>query len=364
MPGSPEHGRLLIGVVRSGSGNFGGSGQLESAEGTAMLVQAVEAVQGLRRHPRTRSRPDDAVPIPLVPRRYRRSREAPLSEAIAVLETLPVSHELADAYAEIAGRDLMAGRMLERTRSRRPGPGARGRCRGQGCLCACACSSGVRSGSPSTATTSAAWRDLRQALVLALETGELGVIEPSYDNLADFLHDVEGPEAGYAMYREGIEFIQGRGGAARWEQGESTWPLYVLGRWDEVLRVADGVARRGRSIGYEQPVDRSRASGSGAHPCLPGTTEGGSSAHRPVSAASARDPRSADPGAVPRRRRSGRSRLWRSRCCPGTDARARDHAKLVGHPLLGAARGCTCPDRGRRHRARRVDSSSAMAPSR
>ena len=38
------------------------------------------------------------------------------------------------------------------------------------------------------------------------------MIEPGYDNLADFLHDVEGPEAGYAMYREGIEFIAAAAG--------------------------------------------------------------------------------------------------------------------------------------------------------
>ena len=81
---------------------------------------------------------------------------APLSEAITVLETLPVSHELADAYAEIAGRDLMAGRMLsgrdlaDKALELADAVGAKD-------VYARALQFRVRSGSPSTATTSAAW---------------------------------------------------------------------------------------------------------------------------------------------------------------------------------------------------------------
>ena len=239
VPGSSEHGRLLLDVLRSGSGNFGGSGQLESAEGTAMLVQAVEAVRAS----------GDTLALGralTMQSRYlwfhgdTEGSRAPLSEAIKVLETLPVSHELADAYAEIAGRDLMAGRMLsgrdlaDKALELADAVGAKD-------VYARALQFRGTFRIALDGDDVGGLRDLRQALVLAIETGELGVIEPGYDNLADFLHDVEGPEAAYAMYREGIEFIQGRGGAARWEQGESTWPLYALGRWDEVLRVADGL---------------------------------------------------------------------------------------------------------------------------
>ena len=109
VPGS-EHGRLLIEVVRSGSGNFGGSGQLESAEGTAMLVQAVEAVRAsgdtlaLGRALTMQSRylwfHGDTEGIP---RAAVGSDQGP--------RDAPGRHELADAYAEMAGRDLMAGRM-------------------------------------------------------------------------------------------------------------------------------------------------------------------------------------------------------------------------------------------------------------
>ena len=162
------------------------------------------------------------------------------------------------------------------------------------------------------------------------------MIEPGYDNLADFLHDVEGPEAAYAMYREGIEFIQGRGGAARWEQGESTWPLYVLGRWDEVLRVSDGLlAEEGQSGTSNQLPGL----------VLPEVARILAYRGRPKEARALIDrfcrerarSKIRRSGAVPRGRRSGRSRLWRSRSGPGTDARAGHDAKLVGPPLLGAA---------------------------
>jgi tetratricopeptide (TPR) repeat protein len=53
------------------------------------------------------------------------------------------------------------------------------------------------------------------------------------------------------VYREGIDFTQTRGmnGNTRWLMAERTWPLYDLGRWDEIVREVDmlvegaGVAR-------------------------------------------------------------------------------------------------------------------------
>jgi len=249
LPGSAQHGRLLIGVVTSGSGNFGGSGQLDPAGAKAMLEEAVEAFRAagdtvaLGRALTLQSRHlwFDGDP---------EGSRTPLSEAIAVLDTRPASRELAEAYAEMAGRDLLAGRMVS------------GRGWADKAL-ALADSAGARDVYARALQFRGTFRialdgdegglqDLRDALTLALETGELAVIEPGYDNLADFLHDVEGPEAGYAMYREGIEFLHRRGGAAHWERGESTWPLYALGRWDEVLRVADEVLEADRQAGMTQ----------------------------------------------------------------------------------------------------------------
>jgi class 3 adenylate cyclase/tetratricopeptide (TPR) repeat protein len=249
IPESAQHGRLLIGVVTSGSGNFGGSGQLDPAQGKAMLEEAVEAFRAageslaLGRALTLQSRHlwFDGDP---------EASRTPLSEAIAVLETHPASRELAEAYAEMAGRDMLAGRMVS------------GRGWADKAL-ALADSTGAKDVYARALQFRGTFRialdgdegglqDLRDALTLALETGELAVIEPGYDNLADFLHDVEGPEAGYAMYREGIEFLHRRGGAALWERGESTWPLYALGRWDEVLRVADEVLEADRQAGMTQ----------------------------------------------------------------------------------------------------------------
>src|SRR3990170_3826121 len=248
-PGSPGHGRLIMDVVASGSGNFGGSGQLDPAGAKAMLEEAVEAFRAagdtvaLGRALTLQSRHlwFDGDP---------EGSRTPLSEAIAVLDTRPASRELAEAYAEMAGRDLLAGRMVS------------GRGWADKAL-ALADSAGARDVYARALQFRGTFRialdgdegglqDLRDALTLALETGELAVIEPGYDNLADFLHDVEGPEAGYAMYREGIEFLHRRGGAAHWERGESTWPLYALGRWDEVLRVADEVLEADRQAGMTQ----------------------------------------------------------------------------------------------------------------
>jgi tetratricopeptide (TPR) repeat protein len=175
----------------------------------------------------------------------------PLAEAIAVLETGPANRELADAYAEMAGRDMLAGRMVA------------GRPWADKAL-ALAEAVGAREVYSRALQFRGTFRivldgdearglgDLREALRLALEIDALGVIDPAYDNLADFLNDLEGPAAGYAMYQQGIEFMGRRGSAALWERGESTWPLYALGRWDEVIRVADEMLEADRLRGVTQ----------------------------------------------------------------------------------------------------------------
>jgi tetratricopeptide (TPR) repeat protein len=247
--GSPEHGRLLMGAAESGARNFGGSGQLKPGQAKTMLEEAVEAFRAA----------DDLLALGRALTLQSRhlwfdgdadAARTPLFEAIAVLETRPASRELAEATAEMAVRDLLAGRMVsgrgwaDKALALADSAGAKEvyaramQLRGQFRIVLDGDEGGLQ--------------DLRDALSLALETGDLGVIEPGYDNLADFLHDLEGPEAGYAMYREGIDFLHRRGGAALWERGESTWPLYALGRWDEALRVADEILKADRQAGMTQ----------------------------------------------------------------------------------------------------------------
>ena len=64
----------------------------------------------------------------------------------------------------------------------------------------------------------------------------------------------EGPVAGLETYREGIAFAARRGldGPAIWSTGETTWCLYDLGRWDDVLARADEVLAESQSRSWSQ----------------------------------------------------------------------------------------------------------------
>jgi tetratricopeptide (TPR) repeat protein len=94
--------------------------------------------------------------------------------------------------------------------------------------------------------------DLREALRLGLESVggmETGV---AYNNVADWLALVEGPEPSLETYAEGIEFAKRRGlefRAQRLRMSTLEW-LHDLGRWDELLALADELltwdADRGR----------------------------------------------------------------------------------------------------------------------
>jgi class 3 adenylate cyclase/tetratricopeptide (TPR) repeat protein len=242
-PGARDRGRLLVRVVVAGGGSFGGSGRLEPFESERLLTEAVQELRSA------------ADPVGLggaltVLARQLWFRGVPeagyerLMEAVAVLESAPPSRELDEAYAELAARNMTAGRMHEgrpwaaKALDLAQKIGARDiyaralQSRGTFDLALDGDMSGMA--------------DLQEALTVALESGNLSVIETAYDNLADFSQDLDGPEKSLALYREGIEFVRRRGGVPTWLVGESTWPLFSLGRWDEVLRVADEVIEADR----------------------------------------------------------------------------------------------------------------------
>jgi class 3 adenylate cyclase/tetratricopeptide (TPR) repeat protein len=85
--------------------------------------------------------------------------------------------------------------------------------------------------------------DVRKGLELALEAGDIGAAGVGYSNLASNLHDQSAREA-LAVWTEGIEFAIKRGitGNRLWQLAESTWALFDLGRWDEVIARATEVA--------------------------------------------------------------------------------------------------------------------------
>ncbi|MGH7358421.1 MAG: hypothetical protein ACREJR_06375, partial [Candidatus Rokuibacteriota bacterium] len=62
----------------------------------------------------------------------------------------------------------------------------------------------------------------------------------SYGNLGDCVWGAEGPAGGLDVKRAGIEFGERRGLTlpVMWAKAETLWPLFDLGRWDELVRVA------------------------------------------------------------------------------------------------------------------------------
>ncbi|MBA3716731.1 MAG: AAA family ATPase [Actinobacteria bacterium] len=82
---------------------------------------------------------------------------------------------------------------------------------------------------------------LRESLELGLDSGAAAETGLAYTNVAGFVLEAEGPEAGLALYAEGIEFDERRGlaGLAAWARGEQVWPLFSLGRWDELLALSE-----------------------------------------------------------------------------------------------------------------------------
>jgi class 3 adenylate cyclase len=94
--------------------------------------------------------------------------------------------------------------------------------------------------------------DLERGLAMALEFRQVGVI-PAYVNLADQVWRQRGPAAALEIQTTAIEFAERRGGTPTWPRAESCWMLYDLGRWDELLQVANGIRRFEETHGPAQP---------------------------------------------------------------------------------------------------------------
>jgi tetratricopeptide (TPR) repeat protein len=78
---------------------------------------------------------------------------------------------------------------------------------------------------------------------LGREIGDLGTVGIGYSNLASLLM-VLSPQDALAAFDEGREFTgrRGMGGNKAWLTAESTWALYDLARWDEILQRTEEVA--------------------------------------------------------------------------------------------------------------------------
>jgi class 3 adenylate cyclase len=87
--------------------------------------------------------------------------------------------------------------------------------------------------------------DLDEALRLGLQLGLGRETAIAFTNLADGVSSIDGPGAGLALYQEGMAFAERRGigGARMWQLAETTWRLFDLGRWDEILEAAEEIRR-------------------------------------------------------------------------------------------------------------------------
>ena len=168
-----------------------------------------------------------------------RRANAVLSEAIELLEREPPGAELASAYVRMAADRVVSGHAREALewadkalvladelgglpRIRPRALDARGTAR---------CDLGDFGGMD----------DLRAGLALGLELGSGYDTAVLYNNLAEPVWLVEGPQAALAVCEEGVDFAERRGQseAAMWLRASTLGPLLDLGRWDEAVTLAD-----------------------------------------------------------------------------------------------------------------------------
>jgi class 3 adenylate cyclase/tetratricopeptide (TPR) repeat protein len=179
-----------------------------------------------------------------------RSREL-MGEAIAILEQEGSPDDLAFAYVQRAGDQLFSGAPAEALLltdralrlaedSSNPENEARalavmGLARGE-----LGDDSGIK--------------DLRRALDITRDLGKPSWISNAYVALAYATWLSEGPAEAETLYKQAIEVGDRRGvtGDSMWARAESVWPLFDLGRWDDVLERTEDVVEWERTQGGSQ----------------------------------------------------------------------------------------------------------------
>jgi class 3 adenylate cyclase/tetratricopeptide (TPR) repeat protein len=93
--------------------------------------------------------------------------------------------------------------------------------------------------------------DMRAAVDICVELGLGHETYRAKGNLADFLWVAEGPQTGIETMRDGIDWALRHGVAAGeyWGKAESSWMLFDLGRWDEVLALEEEIVEWSRRLG-------------------------------------------------------------------------------------------------------------------
>jgi hypothetical protein len=161
-------------------------------------------------------------------------------DAVALLERHAPGPELAHAYVLIGGQTVIAGdaegalewtkkglRVAEQVGSERFVERAR-QFRGMA-----RCQLGDFGG----------LEDMRVALRVAVERGWTRESGTGFNNYASWVWLTAGAREALPHYREGIDFARRRGAnrTETWTAAESTWPLFDLGEWDELLATVERI---------------------------------------------------------------------------------------------------------------------------
>jgi class 3 adenylate cyclase/tetratricopeptide (TPR) repeat protein len=87
--------------------------------------------------------------------------------------------------------------------------------------------------------------DLAEAVRKGLEWGLVPDTGPGYVNFADWTGIYGDPVASLHIYEEGIDYSKNHGATRQvtWAMAETTWRLFDIGRWDQVVERADEIAR-------------------------------------------------------------------------------------------------------------------------
>jgi class 3 adenylate cyclase/tetratricopeptide (TPR) repeat protein len=167
-----------------------------------------------------------------------RAREL-LNAAIADLERLPESAALGEAYVRAAGNEMMSGEFVaSRALAERGLPLVR----------RFGLAEAENRALPFIGTARCVAGDLGglETMDLAVAKGKelgLGLTGVALVNRGDWRWELEGPAAALGTYEEAAEFAGRRRVAAaeRWARAQQTWVLYDLGRWGDLLAVAEEV---------------------------------------------------------------------------------------------------------------------------
>jgi class 3 adenylate cyclase/tetratricopeptide (TPR) repeat protein len=241
-PDHPERPRIVAGTARAAFQ----SGRVEDA-----AVAYEEAIAGFARHRDVRGQGEALNRLCTVlwnQGETRRSR-AVLLQAIELLEQERPSPELCSSYAQMAADRVLSGHSEEAPAWADKALALAERLGGLPNVKVQALD--YRGMARCDLSDLGGLDDLRQALQLAHQIGAGNDAAVLYVSLAEPLWVADGPATALETCQAGIDFSERRGLAetTKWIRSSSLAPLADLGRWDEVLALADEVIARDRAHG-------------------------------------------------------------------------------------------------------------------